>query len=138
MNFDDLKPVSAPGAQARIDFYWPGPSADRKEGMTITGEYLERVVFKEGTPQESTVFKVRTKDGRVAGVDGAAAIKRSFANIDPGMYVGIRFNGKKRSNKGIFYNDFEVRFAPPEMATEKAKEILGGGEEIKLDLDMEI
>nr|DAN97545.1 MAG TPA: hypothetical protein [Caudoviricetes sp.] len=138
MNFDDMKPVTA-GSNDRIDFYWPGPSDQRKEGMTITGEYLEKFTFNEGKPTESTVYKIRTKDGRIAGVDDMATIKRGFENIEKGTYVGIRFNGKKRNPKtGREYNDAEVRFVPQEMLTEKAKEVIGGGEEIELGLDMEI
>ena len=68
-----------------------------------------------------------------------ATIKRGFENIEKGTYVGIRFNGKKRNPKtGREYNDAEVRFVPQEMLTEKAKEVIGGGEEIELGLDMEI
>ena len=78
MNFDDMKPVTA-GTNDRIDFYWPGPSDQRKEGMTITGEYLEKFTFNEGKPTESTVYKIRTKDGRIAGVDDMATIKSYIA-----------------------------------------------------------
>lgn len=135
MNFDDLKPVNS--TENRIDFYWPGPSANRTEGMTISGEYLESITFRQGEPEESTVYKVRTKDGRVAGIDGMASIKRAFQTIDPGTFVGVRFNGKKKNPKtGRMYNDVEVRYMPPEMANDKAKEALGGDQVDLNTLDM--
>lgn len=125
MNFDDMKPV-ATATEERITDYWPGRADDRTKGMTVTGEYIGPITFDEGTDDESTLFKLRNGD-KIFGVQGTAVIKRAFESISKGDSVGIRFNGKKKSEKsGRFYNDFEIRSTPKDAEVAKAEEALGG------------
>lgn len=108
-DFDAMTPVQ--GGGERITTYWPGPADDRTIGMTVAGTYVEPFTFNKGQEDESTVYKLRGQDGEtIYGVNGSASIVNAFSSIEPGQFVAIRFNGKKKNPKtGRTYNDFEVR-----------------------------
>lgn len=110
MDFDKMKPVQGSTDTSRITKYWPGKAADRTEGMTAMGEFVGEITFDKGTPDETTLYKLKAVDGEIYGVQANTVIKNAFEKIEVGKFVGIRFNGKKTSAKsGRQYNDFEVR-----------------------------
>ena len=132
MNFDEMTPVSA-GAAERITDYWPGRADARTDGMTVVGEYIGSVTFDEGTDDEGTVHKLR-KGEQIFGVSGGVVIERAFKDITVGSTVGVRFNGKKRSEKsGRMYNDFEVRVAARPDGVQAAEAVVGQSEMVPKD-----
>lgn len=127
MDFDNLTPVAEQNTE-RITDYWPGKAADRKEGMTVVGEYVGSITFDEGTEDETTLYKLKKGD-QIFGVQGYSPITRAFQDISVGTQVGIRFNGKKKSQKSsYFYNDFEVRISEEAAKTNQVKAVTGGEE----------
>ena len=128
-DFDKMTPIKQQGEFKRITRYWPGKASERKEGDTVVGKYLEKFTFNKDTAKESTVYKLEN-NGEVIGVASSASIDRQMENIPVGAVVGVRYNGKKQTKSGVFFNDFDVRV---DRTSLEVAETIEAGEQIVLD-----
>ena len=94
----------------KMDAYWPGKAADRTEGMSVEGTYVEKVPVRRPDGEESHLWVLEDGEKRI-GVNSAAGLDRAMETISPKSLVRITFLGKKMGKNGRQFNDFQVDVA---------------------------
>lgn len=137
------KEVSVSGGGDRMDYYWPGKVADRKEGMNVIGRYKEtrNVPNQSGGTQKLHV--VKDQEGKLVGVNGSYVLDESFETIPVDSVVRVTYLGQEYNAKSQHkLNRFQVDVAdgspqdgePAETVTEaKEKEAKEEKKSITID-----
>ena len=95
----------------KMDQYWPGKAADRKEGMFVEGTYEKKQPTRRPDGTEDHLYVLRTEDGKSVGVNSAAGLDRAMEQVQTGSLIRITFLGKQMGSNGRQFNNFQVDVA---------------------------